>query len=162
MSRGPAELALEHAEHLSQAAEGLLGALREVLRARDRCEQDDSEDAARALDLAVEVAGEHEVALRERIHEFRERRDRCGPPGEDTGAAAEPGFRPCSPSDFQTLKGKTVRTARGEITTVRVVDFAYRVHCENGQTYPLGRLAVAVDQDPPAPAPAPARARFRA
>lgn len=74
--RTPADFALEHAEYLAGAAERLLNALAEEDALRLRREESDDVDADGIYDASMSRE-DFARGLRERIYEFRQRRDRA-------------------------------------------------------------------------------------
>ena len=75
--RTPQDYAIEHAGYLANAAERLIDAVCVDAQANVDHDEQDTQETAKAVDTAREDAGEYMTALRNRIYEFRKRRDRA-------------------------------------------------------------------------------------
>lgn len=91
--RTPQDYAIEHAEYMATTAEGLIEAVNDLAKAEQ--ERDDGSANPSDVDAAQETVSEYLGTLRNRIYEFRKRRDR---------ALASPKEAPSTPQG-ETLTG---------------------------------------------------------
>jgi hypothetical protein len=86
--RTPTDYALEHAEDMAKTAERLLDAMNAADEARFMLEASNDEIHRQLSQEADDVRSEYRQALRNKIYEFRKRRDRAAPKEKTVYATA--------------------------------------------------------------------------